>query len=331
MLVFDSTNWTTPQTVHVYAVQDTRAEGDRVVVSSHSVISADPRFNGAAVRNVEVTVHDDDLAAIQVVEQDATRRPRRLDAGRRGHGDHRPDRPVPAPAGDAADLFRDARAAARATPGSRSPAPGLSLVGAGRVPDLDRRPASWETGVLVTVTGVDDFTRQDPHDTTISISRRRRARPPTPAYDAAADARVDVARDRRRHGRRRGGRDRRRHARHRLREPACTVPGAGDSYSLRLTGQPTAPVTVALLTDGQTDVTIGGRIALAAIGGLTALQQFSGDVDDRGRGRHTRGRGGARQLPRRGLRRGPADPDRERRRRRTATTSSPASRSTARA
>ena len=44
------------------AVNDTRAEGDRIVVASHSVISADPAFDHAVVRNVEVTVHDDDLA-----------------------------------------------------------------------------------------------------------------------------------------------------------------------------------------------------------------------------------------------------------------------------
>ena len=41
----------------------TLAEGDRVVVS-HSVLSDDPAFDHAIVRNVEVTVHDNDQAAI---------------------------------------------------------------------------------------------------------------------------------------------------------------------------------------------------------------------------------------------------------------------------
>ena len=44
-------------------------------------------------------------------------------------------------------------------------------------------------------------------------------------------------------------------------------PGPGDAYNLRLTKQPTAPVTLAILTDGQTDVTIGGRIVLAPSAG----------------------------------------------------------------
>ena len=48
----------------------TLAEGDRVVTASHSVISDDDAFDHAVVRNVEVTVQDDDLAAIEVVQLD---------------------------------------------------------------------------------------------------------------------------------------------------------------------------------------------------------------------------------------------------------------------
>ena len=48
----------------------------------------------------------------------------------------------------------------------------------------------------------------------------------------------------------------------------CTLPGPGGSYALRLTAAPAAGtvVTVALVTDGQTDITPGGRIALAPVG-----------------------------------------------------------------
>ena len=44
---------------------------------------------------------------------------------------------------------------------------------------------NWPTGVRVTVTAVDDFVRQDPHNTTIELVGRRPARP-------AAPARLDV-------------------------------------------------------------------------------------------------------------------------------------------
>ena len=47
---------------------------------------------------------------------------------------------------------------------------------------------------------------------------------------------------------------------------------------MRLTLQPNGTVTIALVTDGQTDVVTGGRISNQAIGGLRASQQFVGDV-----------------------------------------------------
>ena len=45
-----------------------------------------------------------------------------------------------------------------------------------------------------------------------------------------------------------------------------TGPGPGDDYTVRLTRAPTAPVTVAILADGQLDVVIGGRVAAAPAG-----------------------------------------------------------------
>ena len=57
--------------------------------------------------------------------------------------------------------------------------------------------------------------------------------------------------------------------------PACAVPGPGDDYRLRLTHQPTAPVTVRIVSDGQSDVT---NFPIQAVGGQVALQQFSGGL-----------------------------------------------------
>ena len=58
----------------------------------------------------------------------------------------------------------------------------------------------------------------------------------------------------------------------------CAVPGTGDSYTLRLTKAPVAPVTIALVTDGQTDVTLGGRVSLDLVGGARAQQLFNGNI-----------------------------------------------------
>ncbi|WP_164773391.1 LEPR-XLL domain-containing protein, partial [Mesorhizobium sp. M7A.F.Ca.CA.004.01.1.1] len=83
VLAFDSTNWNTAQNVYLYAPDDLRAEGDRVVVVQHSVISdtsgvapallaaaypnGDP-FDAADVRNVEVDLRDNDTPGIYVTE-----------------------------------------------------------------------------------------------------------------------------------------------------------------------------------------------------------------------------------------------------------------------
>src|SRR4029077_10740051 len=59
---------------------------------------------------------------------------------------------------------------------------------------------------------------------------------------------------------------------------ACTIPGPGDSYTVRLTSRPTANVQVQILTDGQTNVTTGGAISTATVGTLRPAQLFSGNV-----------------------------------------------------
>ena len=60
-------NWKTPQRVYLWAVDDPRAEGDRFVVVQHSVISGDARFDGAAVRQVNALVYDNDTPGVYAV------------------------------------------------------------------------------------------------------------------------------------------------------------------------------------------------------------------------------------------------------------------------
>jgi hypothetical protein len=73
VLHFTPSNWNTEQHVYLYAKDDPRSEGDRVVVVQHSVIAPNPAdavFDAVAVRNVEVTVRDNDTPGVYVTEID---------------------------------------------------------------------------------------------------------------------------------------------------------------------------------------------------------------------------------------------------------------------
>ena len=75
VLTFTPANYATSQNVYVLAANDSRPEGDRVVISAQSVISRDATFDHATVRNVEVTVQDNDLAGIVTTQRDAADEP----------------------------------------------------------------------------------------------------------------------------------------------------------------------------------------------------------------------------------------------------------------
>jgi xanthine/CO dehydrogenase XdhC/CoxF family maturation factor len=67
-LNFTTANWSTPQTITVNAVDDSVAEGQKVSIITHGVSSADPNYNTATVRNISVTVVDDDVVGVTIVE-----------------------------------------------------------------------------------------------------------------------------------------------------------------------------------------------------------------------------------------------------------------------
>ena len=253
VLVFTPDRWSKAdaQVVSLIAIQDTVAEGDVVAVASHSVISADAAFDHAIVRNVEVT--------------DPRRRP--------AVDPDRPDRPR-RPA-DNATVVIEGTATTRlgdAFDVRLSVAPTSDVVVELRPSDsritlsatrVTLNAGNWPTGVRVTVTAVDDLVRQDPHYTTIDFvvvsgPTAAPARLDVLAYDDETSGVVTVE------------------------TGSGTLVVAGDttpdSYFLRLTRRPDGTVKVALITDGQTDVIAGGRIAYEAIGGERAVQLFIGDL-----------------------------------------------------
>jgi hypothetical protein len=62
-LTFTPTNWSTPQTVTVSAIDDTLDEDTETVAINHTVASADPKYNGLPASPVWVQVTDNDEGA----------------------------------------------------------------------------------------------------------------------------------------------------------------------------------------------------------------------------------------------------------------------------
>ena len=178
VLVFDAGNWSVDQSVWVTAVDDLAAEGDRVVTIGHSVIAtnpADAEFDGAAVRNVEVRVLDNDAPGLVVTQVDT---------------DGDPDNQTIVIEGTPITRLTDSYTVALAK------APAAGTVVKVRVTSVDGRLVvtsadtrflngvitftaaldDWDDPVLLLVRAVDDFVAQDPVTGVLSAHRRRRRR-----------------------------------------------------------------------------------------------------------------------------------------------------------
>ena len=72
-LTFTASNWQTAQTVTVTGVDDgTDQSSDRTVTISHSATSTDPLYSGIGIDDVTVTVVDDDMVGVTIIETDGT-------------------------------------------------------------------------------------------------------------------------------------------------------------------------------------------------------------------------------------------------------------------
>ena len=70
-LTFTASNWQTAQTVTVTGVDDgTDQSNDRTVTISHSATSTDPLYSGIGIDDVTVTVVDDDMVGVTIIETD---------------------------------------------------------------------------------------------------------------------------------------------------------------------------------------------------------------------------------------------------------------------
>jgi hypothetical protein len=271
----------TTKTVYVRAPQDTAAEGDRVVVISHSVLSTDPLFDDADVRNVEVLVRDDDLPALVVTPIDpVTGLP---DAGTLVLEGALPYGVVDAyllslavPAtGDVVVELRPADPRLRLSSADTArftvvTAPTASTAGVYRVTFT----AGSQGPIRIELSVVDDYDPQDPRGIAITHTVVDAATTDAGYAEKARSVRLDVkVLDNDSAGvivtQTDGG------TLVNLGTPGA--PGAGDTYTLRLTSRPTAEVRIAMVTDGQTDIVSSSRAVLQAVG-TTGKGLFTGTV-----------------------------------------------------
>ena len=251
VLVFDQSNWNRSQTVYVKAadvsaqlgVADRLPEGTRTVTISHAVLATDPadirdKFNRAAVRDVEVRVRDNDKAEALIIERGAI---------------GREDGQTVVLEGTIADRVADSfevRLAARPAAGETVTVTfafdpvqlGLSQT------SLTFTDANWNTPQTVTVTANDDLVVEDLIASLITVTTQGTGA--GALYATATTQTVDVL-----------VHDNDAAGLFVVESDGSTVVtkggtgiGATDNYTVRLTKQPTADVSVTVLGDGQTRV-----------------------------------------------------------------------------
>ena len=370
VLAFNGLTYANPQNVYMYAVDDGRAEGTRVVTASHSVIqpTCDPSkpkncFDGAVVRNVEVTVYDNDQPGVLITQIDPdTAQPGQREHGPRGLGHdsrraerapgHRGVRQVRDRAGDGARERSDRRR----RPGAQRPRAGSDS----RLPDEQRPAAARRPGEPLLLLGLVQRPDRLPagpghlhgqlHGRQLVRPGRRRAARAQRLRGGGSALEHDHAHDRhgaddgcrlprllgrrhedddpraarrprarRREPRRLGARERRQDARDGVRRRS--VHGAGTGRQLQ--APPHQPADVPgqdrahhrragrRPAERDDDPARGGRRPPGGAGlqGQRRGRRLRADVHD-----HARERLRPRQLPRRGLREGSADPAQRHRR-----------------
>jgi len=277
-------DWNVDKHVYVLAFNDLRPEGTRVVAVNHSVISTDDRYDGTLVRNVEVTVRDDDTPGVFVLEVEPTTT---TEDGRsiviEGDAttaltDELLVQLAAAPALGTivvVHLLLDAESDAAI---SISSSDTTRFDQAARTIKFTRSADGsvndWNDPVRLVITPRNNDRRQDPRTAVIEFERHSSTTDASytfpSLYAPPVRTAIEVLDD----------------------ETAGAVVlesgggtvvvfgGATDDYFIRLTKQPTAPVNVAILTDGLTDVaSINGQpVTYQPIGGYLPTQLFGGAV-----------------------------------------------------
>lgn len=149
-LTFTASDWNMPQTVTVTAVDDAISDGPHTSTITHTAASADSNYNGIAIANVVANVTDNDTAGITIVQSGGS-----TTVSETG------------PTSDTYTIVLDSRPTAIVTI-TIDPDNQTDLgAGPGAVVALMFDASNWNTPQTVTVTAVDDFVAEGPHTSTI--------------------------------------------------------------------------------------------------------------------------------------------------------------------
>lgn len=321
MLRFDQTNWAKGQAVYVFAPDDGRAEGDRTVVIQHSVISTSALYNRVPVRNVEVTVRDNDTPGVTVVPIRAGSYVSQLNAfeedgvtqvleGAAGIGvtDQVVVRLGAPPAQGTTvvlDVVVPAPLAQQITLSNPLGDPRLSLVnGQWRISFTS---ANWDQPLILGIEARDDAAKEDPFTAAISFVRNAATTDPNYLFPNLREpmATLDVrVLDNEMGGVLVTETD---GATLLIRDDLTTQAdeSTNDTYSIRLTAPPSRSLNVDLLTDGLADVVAvnGSPVTLGIVGELRFSESYVGAISVSG-ATITRGAGVAGSFVEEGFRAG---------------------------
>jgi len=244
-IILDADNWDSGALATVTAVDDSIVDGPQICwVNTEKSVSADPTFHDLSVRDVKVTVLDDDLPAITVNPTSTT---------------------IAEPAGAATfTVTLTSQPTTTVSVPLLSVAPEQCTVSPGSV-TLD--DTNWNTGVPATVTAVDD---QIPDGTQTCLVQTGPASSTDPAYDGlpVPDVTVTVLDSN---------------------LPAVVViptsltiaePAGSDIFTLTLTSQPNASVSVSLSASNNQCTVSPKTISLNAANWETGVIATVTAVDD---------------------------------------------------
>ena len=228
-LTFTPSNWNRAQTVTVSVVEDNIDQGgNRREVIIHSASSADLNYNFIVVSYVTVTVVDDDTAGVSIMESDGFTSV--SEAAGAGQTDTYTVALTSEPTGGVTVRIISSQSDAALV---RGPGEFRHIITFSR--------ANWSTPQTVTVTGVDDSVDQEV-DRSVAISHIASSH--DPAYDGFSTPRLSVAvvdDDTA------GVRVMESEGSTSVREAAG--PGQWDTYTVALTSEPAAKVTVRISSD----------------------------------------------------------------------------------
>ena len=144
VLTFTPTDWDTPQTVTVSAINDDVDEGPHSGTVSHQVASGDANYNGIGISDVTVQIGDNDTAGIGLVESNGSTSV--TEGG----------------ATDSYDVVLESQPTANVTITLNA---GTQLTVDATI--LTFTPDNWDTPQTVTVTAINDNVDEGPHSGTV--------------------------------------------------------------------------------------------------------------------------------------------------------------------